>query len=211
MVGTNATLKVTVYGYGACFMSLEGDAQKLLLAAFLNYASSIFTTRGEELKEAFTKLTRIASMLRPEIATLLEEALSALNENPSLADDINSRIELGGISPYASDYVRDADKIRLKSEISGLYRNHGIRVREEMPDHIAPMLQLFSFLKVKEAYLEAKGDSKGVESCEETINLLKTYLEPTIKGLSESIKRYSNKAPQLAVLESVNIIIFNSK
>ncbi|PWV36875.1 MAG: hypothetical protein DJ555_05055 [Desulfurococcaceae archaeon] len=211
MVGVNAALEATVYGYGECFMSLEGDAQKLLLAAFLNYASSIFTTRGEELKEAFTKLTRIASMLRPEIATLLEEALSALNENPSLADDISSRIELGGISPYASDYVTDADKIRLKSEISGLYRNHGIRVREEMPDHIAPMLQLFSFLKVKEAYLEAKGDSKGAKSCEETIKLLKTYLEPTVKGLSESIKRYSDKAPQLAVLEAVNIIIFDSK
>ncbi len=189
-------------------MSMERDAQKLLLAAFLNYASLLFTSTGEEFKSILEKLIQIAKVLRPEIVPQLEEALDVLIEDPNLVYDVNSRIELGGISPYASDYVRGGDKIYIKSEVSGLYKSHGVKVRSEMPDHIAPMLQLVSFLKVKEAYLEAKGDFKGADACRETVRHLKeAYLKPTIEGLLESIRRYSNKAPHLAILEAVNIVL----
>ena len=194
---------------GVRVMGLGEGVQKLLLAAFLNYASTTFTTKGEGFKDALKKLIQIAGALRPEIVPQLEKALGVLDEDPGLADDINSRMEVGGISPYASDYVGGIDSVHLKSEISGFYISHGVRVRGEMPDHIAPMLQLVSFLKVKEAYLEAKGDLRGVESCRETIKHLEAYLKPTIEGLSESIRRYSDKAPQLAVLEAVSIILFS--
>lgn len=189
-------------------MSMESGAQKLLLAAFLNYASLAFTSAGDEFKGVLEKLMQIARVLRPEIVPQLERALNASIEDPNIVYEVSSRIELGGISPYASDYVKGADKVYIKSEVSGLYRSHGVKVRGEMPDHIAPMLQLVSFLKVKEAHLEAKGDLKGVQACRETVKLVKeAYLKPTIEGLLDSIRRYSEKAPHLAVLEAVSIVL----
>lgn len=192
-------------------MNMEHEAQKLLLAAFLNYASLAFTSAGEEFKSVLEKLIQIARVLKPEIVPQLENALNTFIDNPDIVYEVSSRIELGGISPYVSDYVKGGDKIYIKSEISSLYRSHGVKVRGEMPDHITPMLQLVSFLKVKEAYLEAKGDLKGVHACRETVKLVKeSYLKPTIEGLLDSMRRYSEKVPHIAVLEAVNAVLERS-
>lgn len=175
----------------------------IAIASLLNIASKIFKMKSSEVKDILSSMKGLSKLLDPRIEELLETAYSKLLEKPEAVDEVNTRIEMGAVSPYAADYIalNDDRRIYVKVEVGEYYKLHGVKVRGEMPDHIAPMLELLSLLLIKRVYLEERGDTMGVKRCMEDLEKLYAgYVKPTLEGL---ISNLGVETPHRYILEGV--------
>jgi len=186
---------------------LSSEEKILATAFFLNTTPKFFKARREDLKSLFQVLLGASSVLNGRVRELIEKAWRITEENPQLFEEITTRIELGAISPYAADYLasNDARRVYLKAEIGEFYKTHGVKVRGEMPDHIAPMLELLSLLLIKKLYLEGKGDTTGATRCKEDFEkLYKNYVKPLIENMKANL---GSETPHSLILEAASLAI----
>lgn len=189
------------------------DIFKLILRGRLfNIVAKFFTSNHEKLYENLILMKETLKRLGDyELAEKANELINILKSEPWMTERYSRVFELGEISLYEADYIFDitsSSKLYVKADVSGFYNAFGMKVINEMPDHIAVELEFLSFLYLKEAYALLNRDYENYTLCKNIRKkFCKEHLLKWVDQLADKVKKRLNDDFYAPLISLVTIIL----